>query len=326
MRVLAGDVGGTNARLALVEVGDDRAEIVREAKYTSRDYPGLAPIVRRFCEEVGATPDRACFGIACPIVEGECHAPNLPWTINVRRLAREIAIPRTHVVNDFDAVGHGLPRLGGQDLVTLQKGDKAEHGSIALIGAGTGLGQGFLLWDGARYRVYSSEGGHADLAPRDEVETGLVAFLSRQYGHVSYERVLSGPGIANVYRFLAASGFAAEQPAVRAEMEREDPAAVVTRRALAGSDPLCVRALDRFVETFGAQAGNLALTIVATGGVYLAGGIAPRIVPKLEDGAFVAAFRNKGRLSTFLAKVPVHVIVNPKVGLLGAAALAAELP
>lgn len=324
MRVLAGDVGGTNARLAVVDVDSTRATIALEKKYPSHDFPGLAPIVLRFCAEAGETPDRAGFGIACPIVGDECRAPNLPWIINARELAAAIGVPQTRIINDFDAVGYGLPLLGGPDLVTLQAGESTPRGAIALLGAGTGLGQGYLTWDGDRYRVHSSEGGHADFAPPGDLESELGRWLRAQYGHASWERVLSGPGLVNVYRFLVASGVGSESPAVREEMGREDPAAVVTRRGHEGSDALCARALDVFAACFGAQAGNVALAVLATGGVYLAGGIAPRIVAKLKESAFAAAFRSKGRLAAFLAKVPVHVVVNPNVGLLGAAVAAAQ--
>ena len=327
MRVLAGDIGGTNARLAIVDAGADGMRIVRERRYGTPGEPGLAPIVRRFLGDGagsgGAPPERACFGIAGPVVDGECHTPNLPWKVSARALATDLGIPRTLLINDFRAAGYGLPHLGPADLVTLQAGTADPHGTIALIGAGTGLGQGFLVWDGRRHQVQSSEGGHATFAARDELEWGLRHALLDEFGQVSYERVLSGSGLARVYRFLAGSGFAPERPEVRVEMEREDPAAVVTRHALAGDDPLSVRALDLFVSVLGSQAGNLALTVLATGGVYVAGGIAPRIVARLRDGAFVAAFRGKGRLADLLARIPVHVVMSPDVGLLGAAAAAA---
>jgi glucokinase len=326
MNVLAGDVGGTNARLAMVEVADGRAVVRRQQTYLSAQYPELAPIVRAFCGEVGTRPARACIGMACPVVEDECRATNLPWRVDARTLGADTGIPRVAVINDFRAVGYGLALLDPADLVTLQRGEPKERAPIALIGAGTGLGEAFLLWCGDHYEVFSSEGGHGDFAPRDEREAGLARFLRQQYGHASRERVVSGPGIAQVYRYLASTGVAPEQTAVRAELEREDPAAVITRHALAGTDPLSQLALDLFVNAFGAQAGNLALTVLARGGVYLAGGIAPRIVSKLGAGGFLRAFRDKGRMSDFLATVPVHVITNPQVGLLGAAAVAARLP
>jgi glucokinase len=324
MIVLAGDVGGTNARIALVEVDEGRARMVRRETYPSRDYPGLAAIVRRFSRDAASLPQRACFGIACPVVGDDCTAPNLPWTVNLRALAADIGIPRTSLINDFVAIGHGVELLGPADLATLQEGQPEPHGSIALIGAGTGLGQGFLVWNGNHYRVLPSEGGHGDFAPRGKLQNGLLQFLDQEFGRVSWERVLSGPGIVSAYRYLRASGVASEQDAVRVEMEREDPAVVVSRHALAGTDCLSDRTLDLFCEILGAQAGNLALTLVATGGVYIAGGIAPRIVERLKRGEFLSAFRDKGRMSDLVSRMPVHVIMNPYVGLLGAAAVAAR--
>jgi glucokinase len=325
MIVLAGDVGGTNARLAVVALDGRTARIVRECWYPSRDYPGLAPIVLRFFEEEATRPDRACFGIACPVVGDDCAAPNLPWTSNVRKLAAEIGIPRTTIINDFVAVGYGIELLGPSDLAALQEGTPEPQGPIALIGAGTGLGQGFLLWEGDHYRVLPSEGGHGDYAPRGKLQAGLLQFLGRQFNRVSWERLLSGPGIVNAYRYLLASAIAPEQATVRAEMEKQDPAAVIARHGLAKTDCLSDRALDLFCEIFGAQAGNLALTVVATGGVYLAGGIAPRIVERLKSGPFLTAFRDKGRMSELLSRIPVHVIMNPNVGLLGAAGVAGRM-
>ncbi len=324
MRVLAGDIGGTNARLAIAEVEGPAVRIVAERRFPSASAPGLASIVKRFLDGAGEAPPRACFGIAGPVVDGEVKTPNLPWVVNAKALATEIGIPCTTLINDFHAVGHALPFLGPADLVTLQEGVPEEHGTLALIGAGTGLGEGFLVWDADHYRVLASEGGHANFAARDAVEWGLRGTLLDEFGHVSAERVLSGPGLARIYRYLASTGFAPERPDLRREIDREDPAAVVTRHALAGDDPLSVKALDVFVSAYGAQAGNLAITVFATGGVFVAGGIAPRIVPKLSDGAFVASFRGKGRLAELLARIPVKVITNGDVGLLGAAAAAAH--
>jgi glucokinase len=323
--VLAGDVGGTNARLATVELEGGAARLVHQSRYPSADYPGLAPIVHRFFEEAGSRPDRACFGIACPIVGDDCSAPNLPWTTNARALAADIGIPRTAIINDFAAVGYGIELLGPADLVTLQEGTPAPQGAIALIGAGTGLGQGFLIWQGDHYRVLPSEGGHGDFAPSGEVQAGLLRALGEQFGRVSWERLLSGPGIANIYEYLRASGAAPEQPAVRAELDTDDDGKVIVGHALDRNDGLSVRALELFWEVLGAQAGNLALTVLATGGVYIAGGIAPRIVGRLDGSSFLTAFRNKGRLSPLLARIPMHVIMNPSVGLLGAAAVAARM-
>jgi glucokinase len=324
VKVLAGDIGGTNARLAIAEIGYGAPRITKEQRYPSGEAPGLAPIVRRFLDGAGERVERACFGIAGPVVDGECRTPNLPWTVSARELARDIGIPRTSIINDFVAAAYGVGCLGPGDLVTLQAGRATEHGTIALIGAGTGLGEGFVVWDGMRYRVHPSEGGHADFAADDEAMWRLRNSLLDEWGRVSWERVLSGPGLAQLYRYLASGNFAPERPDVRREMAGGDPAAAVTRHALAGDDPLSIKALEIFVTAYGAQAGNLALTVLATGGVYLAGGIAPRIVVKLQDGAFIRAFRNKGRLAGLMERIPVHVIVSPDVGLLGSARAAAE--
>lgn len=325
MKVLAGDIGGTKSLLAVVEVDRSSSRVLYEERFDSSRYDGLGPIVREFCARADADPERACFGVPGPVVDEECRTPNLPWTINAHRLAQEIGIARTRLINDFEAIGYGLGQLDPGDLATLQEGRSAPHGPRALLGGGTGLGEALLLWEGDGYRVHSSEGGHADFAPRDVLQWGLLEFLHGQYKHVSYERVLSGPGLLNIYRYLVKRGLALEVSEVQAEMARGDPAAVISRHALAGTDAACAKALNIFISVYGAEAGNLALKVLATGGVYLAGGIAPRILDKLQSGTFILAFRQKGRLSAMLANIPVHVILNPRVGLLGAAAVAARL-
>ncbi len=325
MIVLAGDVGGTNARLAVVSIDGASLSFLREERYPSRDYPGLAPIVQHFLQGVEEHPLHACFGIAGPIVNDECRASNLPWTINAAALGAAIQVPGTTLINDFAAVGHGIERLQVGDVVTLQEGDRVSTGPIGLIGAGTGLGEGFLTWQGQHYQVNSSEGGHQTFAARDDLEWGLSKFLHAQFGHVSSERVLSGSGLVQIYRYLVSLEPSTEQPAVHDAMKTEDPAAVISRFGLAGTDGLSGRALDLFASMYGAQAGDLALMVVSTGGIYLAGGIAPRIVSKLSQGGFISAFRDKGRFVDFLSRVPVHIITNAKVGLMGAAAVAHRL-
>jgi glucokinase len=244
--------------------------------------------------------------------------------VDARALAKEIGVPGTSIINDFDAAGHGLGQLTPADLLTVQAGEPIAHGPIALIGAGTGLGEGFLVWDADRYRVHSSEGGHADFAARDATQAALAEWLRQQYGHASYERVLSGRGIADTYRFLAGAGDSTESPAVRAEMAEpsQDPAAIITRHALARTDALCESVVALFLDVLAAQAGNVALTLAATGGVYIAGGIAPRIADLFSGGSFVEAFRAKGRMAELLSRIPVHIVLNTDVGLLGAAAVA----
>lgn len=326
MKVLAGDVGGTNARLAIVESTGDTLRILREARYPSGEFPGLAPIVLRFLEEHGVATDRACFGIAGPVDDETVIASNLPWEIHRGDLAHTIGIERVALINDFAAIGYGIEALQPDDVITLQAGDPVRHAPIALIGAGTGLGEGFLFWDGANYQVASSEGGHADFAAQDDCQIEVLRQLRDRYGHVSWERVLSGPGLADVYRALATIGVAEEGDEVRREMAVSDPAAVITRHGVARTDALCVETLAVFVQAFGAQAGNLALTVVARGGVYLAGGIAPRIADVLAEGAFMDAFRAKGRMRQLASDIPVHVVMNGAVGLLGAAVAATRIP
>lgn len=325
MKLLAGDVGGTNARLATVEVDDRGAlRIVRQAVFPSPRYPGLETIVR----EYGVEPDvrRACFAIAGPVVDGEVHTSNLPWTIQTAALAAGIGIPLTTLINDFHAVGHGVLQLAPDDVHTLQAGTPVAGGAIALIGPGTGLGQAMVIRDEHDYRVEPSEGGHASLAARSEVEWGLVQYLIARHGpHVSYERAVSGPALIDLYGYVVERGLAPKRDPVAAEMAAENAAAVITRHALAGSDDACAAAVELFVSLLGSQAGNFALAALATGGVYVAGGIARRIVPLLERGSFLRSFADKGRMGRLLAAVPVHVIVNDSVGLLGAAAVAARL-
>lgn len=324
MRVLAGDIGGTHARLALVDIEAGRAVIHHRHDYSSPEYPGLAPIVQEYLVRVGERPDRACFGVPCPITEGTCELTNLHWVLEIGALRREIGIPSAFLLNDFAAQGLAIPLLGPDGLAELKPGVVEARGPIGLLGAGTGLGQGALVWAGDRYQVVPSEGGHVDYAPRTDREIRLLQWLRRRHHRVSWERVLSGPGIGQVYRFLAEEGEPPESPAVRAQLEAGDPAAVVVGHALAGDDPLCVATMELFVSAYGAQAGNVALAYRATGGLYLAGGIAPRILPLLRGGQFLTAFLDKGRLSPMLARVPVQVIVHDAPGILGAARAASE--
>lgn len=326
MRVLAGDVGGTRTRLAVAEVTGDGVEFLVRRDYESDGYDGLAPVVREFLGELDAAPGRASFGLACPIVDGRCRFPNLDWEVEADALAGEIGIERTGILNDFNAVAHALDRLGPDDLETLQAGSPRPDGPVAVLGAGTGLGHAYVTREEGRVRVHSSEGGHVDLAARSPLEDRLVAYLRRRHGRASYERALSGPGLVEIYRFLVESGWAAERPDTRSALEEagDDAPAVVSARALEGVDELCVRALDLFASIYGAQAGNLALLVQARGGVYVAGGIAPRILEKLVDGTFMRAFRAKGRFADFTEEIPVRVVVNEDAGLIGAAAAAAR--
>jgi glucokinase len=324
MRVLAGDIGGTNARIAIIEWVAGRARVERDARLPSEAYSGLAGVVDAFLD--GAIPPpRACFAVAGPIRDGRCRATNLSWQLDEVELGQAIGVPRTKLINDFEAIGHALDALAPEDVAEIKPGVAEPDGVIGIIGPGTGLGEGFVARIGGRVHVFAAEGGHATFAPTDPKTFALASDIAARYGHASWERILSGPGLTEVYRFLASSGDAAESDEVLSAMQLEDHAAVITRFALENSDRLCVETLDIFVTALGAEAGNLALKVGATGGIYIAGGIAPRMLQRLEARDFVAAFTNKGRLSAFLEAIPIRVILEPNAGLLGAAEVAANL-
>ena len=320
---LAGDIGGTHTRLALFAPG--KPEPAALEIYSSRDHDGLEAMVREFLGAHPATVERACFGVAGPVREGHVQTTNLAWPVDAASLAAVLGLDRVGLVNDLVANAYGIAELGAADLATLNDGDPAVGGNAAVVSAGTGLGEAGLFWDGARHHVFASEGGHADFAARNDAETALRAHLAAQHAHVSYERVCSGMGLVAIYGFLR-SGAEAEPDWLAAELAQHDPGGVISKAGLEGRDPVCVQALEMMVSIYGAEAGNLTLKLLATGGVYLGGGIAPQILPKLQDGAFMAAFTAKGRFAGLLEHVPVHVILNDRTALLGAARLARGEP
>jgi glucokinase len=329
--VLAGDIGGTNCRLALFR----GSEKMFERTYPSPSHPGLDVAVEKFMEEARkqlgpeTKPQRACFGVAGPVENDTSKVTNLPWFIDARRLEQRLKIPRVALLNDFQAAALGVTVLGDEHLVPLGGGPRNPTGTCVVTGAGTGLGEAFLVWSPGenRYQVIPSEGGHVDFTPRTPLESGLFHYLSGRYGRVSFERVLSGAGITDIFNFL--SNEPSCRPLVteetRASVILEDPAAVVTRHALAGTDPVCVIVLNIFVSVFGGLAGNLALTTLASGGVYIAGGIAPRIASVLQQGPFRESFEAKGRMQPLVAKFPAFLVINPDLGLLGAVVQASRL-
>jgi glucokinase len=325
--ILAGDVGGTKTLLAVYEDGASSRRPRLEVKLKSRDAPSLEHLASGFLSASGIPfPRRAVFGIAGPVVNNRCEATNLPWVVSGADVGAAFGGAEVRLVNDLEAAGWGIAALRAGDLEFLQSGESAT-GNRALIAAGTGLGKSILAWDGARHRPVASEGGHADWAPNDALEDELLVWLRARFGHVSAERVLSGAGLADLYRFLGATGRGAE-PAAVAERFRaaDDPAAVVTAAALDGSCERAQLAVEKFVEIYGAEAGNLALTGLATGGVFVGGGIALHILDALRAGRFVRAFRAKGRMAPLLERMPVAVILDARVGLWGAAALALATP
>jgi glucokinase len=317
--ILAGDIGGTSARLAYFEQKDGRLlPVVEEVKH-SRDFASLQAAVQEFQRKHPHPIVSACFGVAGPVNEGRVEAPNLPWIIEQAVLERELDLRRVYLINDLEANAHGLSELLESDFEVLARGVAGAKGNAAVISAGTGLGEAGLYWDGSTHHPFAAEGGHADFAPASELQAELWHYLSSKFGgHVSWERVLSGPGQFNIYEFLRDTGKGKEEPWLAEEIKAGDPSAVVSKHGLSGRSPLCEHAVDLFVDIYGAAAGNLALKFLATGGVYVGGGIAPKILPKLKNGRFIDAFCDKGRLRPLLEKIPVHVVLNDKTALLGA--------
>lgn len=324
--ILAGDIGGTKVQLTLFEVREDGLYAVAEQRYASAQHPTFGEIMDDFRTQHPTPVAATGLGVAGPVFDRRCQATNLPWVIDARELEAQGGFGRVALVNDFKAAALGVLRLNSADWLQLNpEAQTVADGPIAVLGAGTGLGEAFLFHDGARYHVVPTEGGHTDFAPRNEDEIGLLRFLMRRHGRVSYERVVAGAGLRAVYEYLVDAKYAPESDEVRSAMANRDPAAVVSEFGQAKRDKLCEKALDMFMAVYGAEAGNLALQIVATGGVYVTGGIAPKNMAKIQDGTFLEAYRTKGRFSGLVSSIPVRVVTHPNVGLLGAAAAALEI-
>ena len=319
--ILAGDVGGTKVHLALYDFTDGQLKYSRDERYPAKDYSGLEEIVREFLG--GDQPTSACFGVPGPVRDGRLRLTNLPWTIDSRELAHDLKIDHVFLINDLEANGYGVAELKADQIYTLSEGDASQIGNRALIAAGTGLGEGILIWNGKSHTPYPSEGGHVDYAPRNEDEIDLLRYLKQKYnGRISFERVVAGMGMTNIYEFLRDVRGVEEPSWLADRIASEDPNAVITELALAAKSEICEKALDMFVSAYGAEAGNLALKVLSIGGLYVGGGIAPRILEKLKDGTFMRAFTDKGRLSQLLINMPVRVILESRAALLGAAAYA----
>jgi glucokinase len=326
MKVLAGDVGGTKTLLAVAEVDGPLVQLADEKLYPSQDYSSLTAVARDFLSTRTAGVAPACFAVAGPVVKGTSRVTKLPWVIEEGELQTDLRLPRVRLMNDFAAVATGIEALADDDLEELTPGRRDPRGPVAVLGAGTGLGEAFVVQAGDRRLVVPSEGGHGDFAPRNELEIDLLRFMIGKYRRVSYDRVVCGPGLKDIYTFLRDSGKAPESDELRAAISVAGEAPpVITRFADERRDPLCEATLQLFVSIYGAEAGNLALKVVATGGVFLAGGITPRILHRLKGGAFRDAYVTKGRLSPLVESIPVYAIKNPKVGLLGAALEASRL-
>ena len=322
--ILAGDIGGTKSNLACYTIEDGKIAQGIFASYPSREFSSLEAVAQKFIDANGIAPRAACFGVAGPVKKGRSSLPNLKWTMEAGALARSLKVESVWLLNDLETNAHGIGGLKPEDFLVLNKGEEAAHGNAAIISAGTGLGEAGLYWDGGRYRPIASEGGHSDFAPRTDIDVELFRFLRAELGHVSWERVLSGPGLFNIYRFLRDTGRGAETDQLRDQIKTGDAPAAIARAAAEGRCPLCAQAMDLFVKYYAAEASNLALKVMSTGGLYIGGGIAPKMISRLTDGVFMKEFRESGRMSGLLEAMPVRVILNDKTALIGAALYAAE--
>ena len=321
--ILAGDIGGTHARLALFDVSRGQYAPVSLTVFPSHQFPSLDAIAAKFVATTNVHPEAACFGIAGPVVNDRVEATNLPWTVEARSLAGQLQIEKVKLINDLEANAWGIPALAAKDLVALNQVAGAS-GNQAVISAGTGLGEAGMYWDGKSYHVFACEGGHSDYAPRNVLEVELFGYVEKKFGHVSNERVLSGPGLVNIFDFLRDSGRGTPPQWLQDEIQKSDPAAAISRAATDGKCALAEQALDLFIAIYGAEAGNLALKLLAIGGVFVGGGIAPKILSRLtKHNAFMEAFVSKGRMRSLMEKISVQVIVNDETALLGAARYAA---
>ncbi|MDP1608310.1 MAG: glucokinase [Chlamydiales bacterium] len=319
MMILAGDVGGTYTRLALFDSSQEML-CMREKKFSSKTFSGLEEIVREFLgsEKVST----ACFGVAGPVREDRCVATNLPWVIDAKELSKQLQITSVHLLNDLEANAYGIRMLKQEELALIYPGSGPKIGNQALIAAGTGLGEAGLYWNGKEQLPFASEGGHSDFAPRDPLEIELFLYLQKKFGHVSYERVVSGPGLVNLYQFLLDTRRGSVNASIQEEMLARNPGSVISEHGRLNKDETATKAVDWFLSLYGSEAGNLALKYLALGGVYLGGGIVPHLIDRIQSGLFYDSFVQKGRFKDLLSSIPIWVILNDRAALLGAGYLA----
>jgi glucokinase len=317
--ILAGDIGGTKTRLAFFRSDGNGLNCLVQDVFDSPAHSGLGEIVNIFTKAQSVQADSACFGVAGVIKRGRALATNLPWVVDASHLAGVLDLKDVSLINDVEANAYGIDVLSKKDFFVLNEGEPNSEGNCAIISAGTGLGEAGMCWDGKRHRPFASEGGHADFAPIDDLQIELLNYLRAKFGHVSWERMVSGPGLYNLYQFLRDTDRGIEPAWLADELRKQDPGATISQLALEGKNSLCEEALDLFISLYGAEAGNQALKLMATGGVYLGGGIAPKIIERLKGQTFMKAFVDKGRMQNLMQAMPVRVILNDRTALLGAA-------
>jgi glucokinase len=324
--LIVGDIGGTKTALAVYDPEIGARQPVKKKIYPSGKYASLEAMLKEFVKDVDEHITQACFGVAGPVLDDQARVTNLSWVIQKDSLSQALGGVPVWLLNDLGSIANGIPFLEDSDLETIHDGESVEHGAIAVIAPGTGLGEAFMTWNGTRYQAHPSEGGHVDFAPSGPTQLELLNFMAPRFGHVSYERVCSGTGLPNLYDFLLYSGKYEEPDWLREQIDQtDDPNPVIVKAALEGRAEIAEQTLALFVSILGGEAGNLTLKILATGGVYLGGGIPPRILPQLKAPAFMETFVAKGRFSEILEKVPVHVILHPEAALFGAACYAIEM-
>jgi glucokinase len=318
--ILTGEIGATRTRLAAFETEGNSLRLVVEKIYMSQEHSGLPEIISGFIKSEGIPVHGACFGVAGPVRGGRSKISNLPWVIDSRALATQLKLPSVGLINDLEAYAYGIDALEAKDFVTLSEGSEDSEGNRAVISARTGLGVAGLYWDGIRHHPFACEGGHTDFAARNQLEVELLAYLQNKYGRISCERILSGPGIKNIYDFLRDTGKAEEPEWLRDQLSAaQDPPALISQVALANKAVICDQTLSIFVSIYGAETGNCALYFMSTGGIFIGGSIAAKIVPKMKDPVFMQSFLDKGRMSPLLEEMPVKIVLNDDSGMIGAA-------
>src|ERR1700674_5339248 len=318
--ILSGEIGATRTRLAAFDIEGNRLQCVVEKTYMSQEHGGLSELLAQFTRSEGIPVHSACFGVAGPVRAGRSKISNLPWIIDAKEVAKQLRLNSVGLLNDMEAYAYGIDGLETKDFITLSEGTEEAEGNRAVISAKTGLGMAGLYWDGFRHHPFACEGGHADFAPRNDLQMELLAYLQKKYGRISCERILSGPGIKNIYDFLRDAQKAEEPEWLRTQMSTApDPPALISQMALAGKAAICDQTLSIFVSVFGAQTGNCALNFMSTGGIFIGGSIAAKIVPKMKDPVFLESFLDKGRMETILRDMPVKIVANDDCGMIGAA-------